>query len=62
MSTTFTPDDAVNYATASADVSINVLTPTQKIDQMITFVHGITTSGELNDGSSYELIAILNSA
>jgi hypothetical protein len=29
---------------------------------MITFVHGITTSGELNDGSSYELIAILNSA
>jgi hypothetical protein len=29
---------------------------------MITFVQGITTSGELNEGSSYELIAILNAA
>jgi hypothetical protein len=27
---------------------------------VITFVQGITTSSELNDGSSYELIAILN--
>ena len=62
MSTTFTPTDSTDYTIASVDVSINVLTPTQKIDQMITFVHGITTSGELNDGSSYELIAILNSA
>jgi hypothetical protein len=29
---------------------------------MINFVQGITTSGELNDGSSYELITILNAA
>jgi hypothetical protein len=29
---------------------------------MINFVQGIKTSGELNDGSSYELITILNAA
>jgi hypothetical protein len=29
---------------------------------MITFVQGLTTSGELDEGSSYELIAILNAA
>ncbi len=29
---------------------------------MINFVQGITTSGELDEGSSYELIAILNAA
>ena len=29
---------------------------------MIAFVQGITTSGELDEGSSYELIAILNAA
>ena len=40
-----TPDDSTNYTTASANVKINVLTPTQKIvqtrtqkiNQMITF-------------------------
>ena len=70
LNTTFTPIDTANYTTASASVSINVLTPTQKtvltpmqkINQMITFVQGLTTSGELDEGSSYELIAILNSA
>jgi len=68
LSTTFTPTDTVNYTTASKTVSISVLdpqtpkTPTQKINQMITFVQGITTSGELDEGSSYELIAILNAA
>ena len=62
LSTTFTPTDIVNYTTASATPLINVLIPIQKIDQMINFVQGLTTSGELNDGSSYELIAILNSA
>jgi hypothetical protein len=29
---------------------------------MIAFIQGITTSGELDEGSSYELIAILNAA
>ncbi len=29
---------------------------------MITFVQGITTSGDLDEGSSYELISILNAA
>ncbi len=29
---------------------------------MITFVQGLATSGELTDGSSYELIAILKAA
>jgi len=43
---------------------INVLqeNPSQKIHQMITFVQGLATSGELTDGSSYELIAILKAA
>ena len=70
MTTTLTPTDTANYTTASASVTMNVLTPTpknvlsptQQIQQMITFVQGITTSGELNEGSSYELIAILNAA
>ena len=70
MNTIFTPTDATNYTTASTNVKINVLdptqkivlTPTQQIQQMISFVHGITTSGELDEGSSYELIAILNAA
>jgi hypothetical protein len=70
LTTTLTPTDTANYTTASASVTMNVLTPTpknvlsptQQIQQMITFVQGITTSGELNEGSSYELIAILNAA
>ena len=62
LTATLTPTDITNYTTASADVSINVLTPTQKIQQMIAFIQGITTSGELDEGSSYELIAILNAA
>ena len=70
MDVSFTPDDTVSYTTPSANVKINVLTPTRKIvltpmqqiQQMIDFVQGITTSGELDEGSSYELIAILNAA
>jgi hypothetical protein len=62
LTATLTPTDITNYTTASAGVSINVLTPTQKIQQMIAFIQGITTSGELDEGSSYELIAILNAA
>ena len=52
----FTPDDAINYTTASANVTINVLTPVQKIYQMITFVEGLVTSDELNRQSGVELI------
>jgi hypothetical protein len=62
LTATLTPTDSANYTTASANVKINALTPIQKIDQMINFVQGITTSGELDEGSSYELIAILNAA
>jgi hypothetical protein len=62
LDVSFTPNDALNYTTASASVTMNVLTPTQQIQRMITFVQGLTTSGELDEGSSYELIAILNAA
>ena len=62
LTATLTPNDIVNYTTASANVKINVLNPTQKINQMITFIQGITTSGELDEKSFYELIAILNAA
>lgn len=64
------PTDTVNYTVASASISINimnptqknVLTPTQQIQQMITFIQSITISGDLDEGSSYELISILNAA
>ena len=70
MTTTLTPTDTANYTTASASVTMNVLTPTpkiilsptQKIQQMIAFIQGITTSGELDEGSSIELTAILQAA
>jgi hypothetical protein len=70
LSTTFTPTDTANYNSASSNVKINVidhtqeivLTPTQKINQMVTFVQGLATSGELDEGSSIELTAILNAA
>jgi YVTN family beta-propeller protein len=56
----FTPDDAINYTSASANVTINVLTPVQKIQQMTTFVHRLVTSGELNRQSGVELISELH--
>ena len=70
LDVSFTPNDAINYTTASASVTMNVLTPTpkiilsptQKIQQMIAFIQGITTSGELDEGSSIELTAILQAA
>ena len=70
MDVSFTPTDTVNYTTALVNVKINVLTPTpkivltpmQQIQQMTTFIQGITTSCELDEGSSYELIAILSAA
>ena len=62
LDVSFTPTDTANYTMASASVSINVLTPTQQIQQLITFIQSINTSGELDEESSYELIAILNAA
>ncbi len=62
LTTTFTPTDTANYTTASATALINVLTPTQKINQMITFVQDITTPSELDEGSSDELIAMLQAS
>ena len=56
------PSDTTNYTTASASALINVLTHKQKINQMITFVQGITTPSELDEGSSYELIAMLQAS
>ena len=70
MTTTLTPTDTANYTTASASVTMNfltptpeiVLSPTQQIQQMVTFVQGLATSGELDEGSSIELTAILDAA
>ena len=62
LTTIFTPTDTANYTTASATALINVRTPTQKINQMITFVQGITTPSELDEGSSYELTAMLQAS
>jgi hypothetical protein len=71
LTATFTPDDSTDYASggtvqnsipvAQATPKI-VLTPTQQIQQMIAFIQSITTSGELDEGSSDELIAVLNAA
>ncbi len=60
LTTTFTPNDAVNYTTASASVQINVLTPVQKNQQIITFIQGLVTSGKLNNGQANSLIVKLN--
>jgi hypothetical protein len=58
----FIPDDAVNYNTASMDVTINVLTPVQKIQQMTDTVQSLVNSGLLTNKESYKLISNLNAA
>jgi uncharacterized repeat protein (TIGR01451 family) len=56
----FMPNDAVNYTTASAKVIINVvLTPVQKIYQMISFIQDLVTSYELSSQSGIKLISEL---
>ena len=56
----FMPNDAVNYTTASAKVIINVvLTPAQKIYQMISFIQDLVTSYELSSQSGIKLISEL---
>ena len=57
--TAFTPTDTANYTTASTIDLITVLTPTQKINQMITFVQYTTTPSELDEGPSDKSIAML---
>ena len=54
----FTPADAGNYTTAPMDVTINVLTPVQKIQQIITMVQSLN----LNKGQANSLIVKLNAA
>ncbi|MGA9189848.1 MAG: hypothetical protein WB014_15090 [Methanosarcina sp.] len=44
----FIPTYPVTYNIASKDVTINVLTPMQKIDQMVDSVQNMVTSGLLN--------------
>jgi hypothetical protein len=46
----FTPNDATNYNTVTASVKIFVLTPAQKVQEMVTTVQGLVASGELNKG------------
>ncbi|MGB9939059.1 PKD domain-containing protein [Methanosarcina sp.] len=54
----FTPTDTANYNTTSKDVTINVLTPAQKIEQTISMVQSL----DLNSGQSNNLIVKLNEA
>jgi len=62
LTTSFKPTDTVDYTTASATASINVLTPVQEINQMITYIQTLVTSGTLSSGVSRPLIAELNAA
>jgi len=54
----FTPTDPTNYNTASQTATINVLTPVQKIQQIITMVQSLN----LNKGQANSLIVKLNAA
>ncbi len=58
----FTPTDNKKYTNASASVQITVLTPVQKIQEMITFIQGLVNSGKLNNGQANSLIVKLNAA
>ena len=62
LQTVFTPKDTMDYTAATTSVQINVLTPVQKIQQVITFIQGLVTSGKLNNGQANSLIAKLNAA
>jgi hypothetical protein len=58
----FTPTDTENYKTGSKEVTINVISQVQKIQQMTTTVQGWITSGLLTNKEGYNLISCLNSA
>jgi YVTN family beta-propeller protein len=62
LTTCFKPTDTVDYTTASATASINVLTPVQAIDQIIASIQKLVTSGTLSSGISRPLISQLNAA
>jgi hypothetical protein len=51
LTTSFKPKDIVDYTTASATASINVITPVQKINQMITYIQNLVTLGNLASGA-----------
>ena len=58
----FTPEDAENYNTVSKEVTINVLTPVQKIQQVTDTVEDLVASDVLNKGQGNALIVKLNAA
>jgi len=62
LTTSFQPSDTVNYTTASATASINVITPAKGINQMDTTIQNLVTSGDLSSGTSRPLISKLNTA
>ncbi len=62
LNVSFKPTDNKKYTNVSASVQINVLTPVQEIQQMITFIQGLVNSGKLNPGQAKSLIFKLNAA
>ena len=62
LTTSFKPKDTVDYTTASATASINVITPVQEINQMTTSIQNLITSGKLSNGTGRPLISELTAA
>ena len=62
LTTSFKPTDTVEYTTASATASINVITPVQKINQITTSIQNLITSGKLSSGTGRPLISELTAA
>jgi YVTN family beta-propeller protein len=62
LTTSFKPTDTVDYTTASATASINVITPVQEINQMTTLIQNLVTSGKLSSVTGRPLISQLNAA
>jgi len=62
LTTSFKPKDTVDYTTASATASINVITPVQEINQMTTSIQNLITSGKLSSGTGRPLISELTAA
>jgi hypothetical protein len=59
----FMSDDAINYTIVSEKVTIDVvMTPTQKIHQITTFIRDLVASDELNSQFRIELISELQDA
>lgn len=58
----FIPTDAANYSNVPKGVTINVLTPVQKIQQMTTNVQVLVTSSVLTKKEGNNLISNLDTA